>query len=238
MFSRKFQRPKASLGCFKVYKILLRHFGPQGWWPACNALRSNAGKPALVASFEVMVGAILTQSTNWKNVGKAIANLKQEKLLAPLALFSVSNSKLEKAIRPSGYYKQKAKKLKSFINYLFRAYRGNLIRMFKKPLKKLRAELLGVWGIGRETADSILLYAAHKPVFVVDAYTKRIFKRLGLITQDNYEEIRSYFESKLPRSVPVYKEFHALIVELGKKACKKLPVCDGCPLIQICPKKV
>ncbi len=204
-----------------LYKKLLEHFGKQHWWPA-------------ETPFEVMVGAILTQQTNWGNVEKAIRNLKKEKLLSPGAILKTSNSKLQKAVRSSGYFKQKAKKLKVFCKFFLNGYKGSIKDMAKESLYDLRHKLLELWGIGRETADSILLYALEKPVFVVDAYTIRIGERIPLFRSDGYEHVRHFFESKLPKRVSLYKEYHALLVELGKNYCKKKPLCNLCPVKKFC----
>ncbi len=206
---------------YRIYKKLLSTFGKQGWWPG-------------ETPFEIIVGAILTQQTNWKNVERAIQNLKREKLLNPEALYKVSSSKIKKLIRPTIYYNQKTKKLKAFVKYLIEKYRGNLKALFNKKVSELRAELLSLHGIGKETADSIILYAAEKPIFVIDAYTKRIGKRLGLFDFEDYEKIRNFFERNLPKSVYIYKEFHALLVELGKRFCKRKPICDECPFRKVC----
>lgn len=202
----------------KIYDKLFTFFGPQHWWPGDTA-------------FEIIVGAILTQNTSWNNVKKAIDNLKAENLLTPAALKKVSTKKLAKLIRSSGYFNQKTKKLKNFIFFLFSRYQGNLSKMLKRDSLKLREELLNVNGIGPETADSILLYAASKPVFVVDAYTKRIFSRHNLIKQSfNYAQIQEIFMNNLKPNVKLFNEYHALIVKLGKDICKTKPNCSICPL--------
>lgn len=201
------------------HRVLADKLGPQHWWPA-------------ETPFEVIVGAILTQNTSWKNVEAAIANLKREKLLSPLAIEKVSVPRLERLIRSSGYFRQKAKKLKAFVRFLRREYGGALKRMFRTPTAELREKLLGVHGIGPETADSILLYAARKEVFVVDAYTKRILSRHGWTEEDvDYEEMRSLVEDNLPRDVSLYNEFHAQFVQVGKNWCRpRDPRCSECPL--------
>lgn len=193
----------------KIYEKLLGHFGPQAWWPADSP-------------FEVMVGAILTQNTNWKNVEKAIANLKRKKLLRPVSILEIANSKLEKLIRPAGFFRQKAKRLKGFI------------REYRRKSEMNREELLRIKGIGPETADSILLYAFEKPTFVVDAYTRRIGQRVGLFKFDDYHEIKDYFEKNLPKDREMYKEYHALLVELAKNYCKTKPACKKCPVGKLC----
>jgi len=205
-----------------IYKILLNHFGPQGWWPADD-------------EFEVIIGAILTQATSWKNVEKSIDNLKNERVLNPSGLYKISTKKLAGLIRPSLYYNVKAKKLKSFVNFLYKEYDGNLNLMLSQANEKLRTQLLDIWGIGPETADSILLYAANKKTFVIDAYTRRIFYRLGFIGKNSsYDEIKNFFEGNLPKRVKLYKEYHALIVKLGKDYCKKEPLCKECPVRKLC----
>ena len=203
----------------RIYKKLYKYFGPQNWWPAEN-------------SFEVIIGAILTQNTKWANVEKAIANLKKEKYLIPQKLYNIKKSTLARLIRPSGYYNIKAKRLKSFIDFLFENYSGDIKKMFKKPVGQLRQELLEIKGIGPETADSILLYAGDKPVFVVDAYTKRIFSRHGIIGEDSgYQKIQDLFMAGLPKDTKLFNEYHALIVKLGKDFClKTAPRCSDCPV--------
>lgn len=205
----------------KIYHSLYKHFGSQHWWPGSTP-------------FEVIIGAILTQSANWGNVEMAIANLKKSKVLSPKSLSHISNSKLQKLIRPSGYFRAKAKKVKAFVKYLVENYNGSLKRMFNKSIPELRAELLSIHGIGPETADSIICYAALKPTFVVDAYTKRIGQRLGLFNFDKYYEIKAYFENHLPKRYRLFNEYHALIVALGKHFCKPKPVCDNCPISKSC----
>jgi len=205
----------------KIYDQLLEHFEHQHWWPA-------------ESKFEVIVGAILTQQTTWKNVEKTIENLKKKNLLEPKKLFQLPVKKLENLIKPCGFFKLKAKRLRSFLKFFIESYDGDLDRMFKNPLNELRKELISVHGIGPETCDSILLYAAEKPVFVVDAYTVRLCKRYPIIDSKDYEEVRDFFEKYLPKDVNLFKEFHALIVELGKNYCKIKPICNQCPLRGSC----
>ena len=202
----------------KIYDMLFKRFGPRRWWPAEN-------------EFEVIIGAILTQNTAWKNVEKAISNLKAESLLTPGGLKKIKTSRLAVLIKPAGYYNIKAKRIKSFVNFLFKEFNGSLARMLRTDTKKLRAELLGVNGIGPETADSILLYAAGRPVFVVDNYTKRIFSRHSLLSPlASYEETQRLFTDNLPAQRKLFNEYHALIVELGKEFCRSKPRCSECPL--------
>jgi endonuclease-3 related protein len=204
----------------RMYKKLLKYFGPQAWWPADSP-------------FEVIVGAILTQNTNWKNVEKAIENLKKARLLSAEKILKVKSAKLEELIRPTGYFRQKARRLKEFVKYFTSRYGAKLSRMKKRDLADLRQELLNIHGIGPETADSILLYALDKPTFVVDAYTRRIGQRLGLFKFDDYHAIKDYFERNLFRNLEIYKEFHALLVELAKNFCKTKPMCAECPLVKL-----
>jgi endonuclease III related protein len=201
-----------------VYDILYECHGPQHWWPADGA-------------FEVCVGAILTQSTSWSNVEKAIAALKGAGLLSHDGISRARPRRLAKLIRPSLYYNVKARKLKEFVGFLGREYGGDVARMRPVPTDKLRAQLLDVWGIGPETADSILLYALGKRSFVVDAYTKRIFSRLGLMGEEAaYDEVKGFFESNIPADVRLYNEYHALIVVHGKNTCRARPLCGECSL--------
>jgi endonuclease III related protein len=201
------------------YDALFAAHGPQHWWPGRTA-------------FEVIVGAILTQNTSWSNVELAIRNLKREELLTPRAIERVSLAQLARLVRSSGYFRQKAKKLKCFVHFLRSEYGGSLTRMFRTPTDLLREKLLSVYGIGPETADSILLYAGKHPVFVVDAYTRRMLERHQLATPSRtYEEIRQLFERNLPGDVALYNEFHALIVRTGKEHCRtRNPRCNECPL--------
>ncbi|MFZ5800064.1 MAG: endonuclease III domain-containing protein [Candidatus Omnitrophota bacterium] len=206
-----------------IYQRLLRSFGPQDWWPAKTP-------------FEVIVGAILTQNTAWANVEKAIANLKRAHCLNPAKIKNLSFRRLAELIRPSGYYNIKAKRLKSFINFFFKEYRGQVCRMSKAPTGILRRQLLEVKGIGPETADSILLYACEKPVFVVDAYTKRMLSRHHLLDGKlDYATVQRLFMQSLKPQEKLFNEFHALLVRLGKDYCKKIPRCNVCPLKSCLP---
>lgn len=208
----------------QFYETLSAALGPMRWWPAKTP-------------FEVIVGAILTQNTAWANVERAIANLRRERLLTSQALERVPLGKLARLVRPSGYFRQKAKKLKAFVRFLRRDFRGSLAAMFRTPTTELRERLLAVHGIGPETADSILLYAGNHPVFVVDAYTKRILQRHGLMDEKaGYEEVRQLFERNLPRDTALYNEFHALLVNVGKNWCRpRQPRCHQCPLGRYLP---
>ena len=202
-----------------MYRTLYRSFGPQRWWPADSP-------------FEVMVGAILTQNTSWSNVEKAIARLKRDRALAPEALLRMRPARLASLIRPAGYYNIKTARLKNFLRYFRSAYGLSVPRMARTPAPVLREELLAVSGIGPETADSMLLYALRRPVFVVDAYTIRIASRHRLIPESaGYDQAQRLFEKSLPRDARLFNEFHALLVRLGKEYClKNNPRCRECPL--------
>lgn len=201
-----------------VYDMLNSRFGDLHWWPG-------------ETPFEIAVGAILTQNTNWKNVERAIENLKRNNLLSPEGLLHTGDERLAELIRPAGYYHIKTKRLKNFIRFLFQEYEGNLDKMFEEEPRMLRGKLLGVNGIGEETADSILLYAGEKTVFVVDAYTRRILVRHQLIDEKaRYGDIQSFFMDNLPHEVPLFNQFHALLVNAGKRFCRKAPLCEECPL--------
>lgn len=201
------------------FQTLSRQLGPMHWWPARTP-------------FEVIVGAILTQNTAWSNVERAIDNLRRARMLTPRAMRRVSPARLERLVRPSGYFRQKARKLKAFVRFLHRKYGGSLARMFRAPTPALREQLLTVHGIGRETADSILLYAGGHPIFVVDAYTHRILARHGLrASKPDYEAVRLLVEASLPREASTYNEFHAQLVHVGKHWCRaREPRCAECPL--------
>jgi endonuclease-3 related protein len=206
-------------GLMWIYKGLLSAFGPQGWWPGNGA-------------FEVIVGAILTQNTAWRNVERAIENLKAKDVMNPDGILGLSLEELASLIRPAGYFNVKAKRLRSFIEFFFRRYGGSTDRMFNQDLYELRSELIAIHGIGEETADSILLYAGGKPIFVVDAYTRRFLLRHRLIESGaTYGEIQGLFMDNLEPNVPLFNEYHALIVRLGKEICKpRAPACKICPI--------
>ena len=208
----------------RYYEAMSAALGPMRWWPARTP-------------FEVIVGAILTQSTAWGNVERAIANLRSARMLTPSAILEVRTSRLATLVRPSGYFRQKAKKLKAFVRFLQTEYGGSLKRMFQISTSELRERLLSVHGFGPETADSILLYAGNHPVFVVDAYTHRIFGRHAVTNgKPDYEGIRAQFEAALPQNPLLFNEFHALIVNTGKNWCRKsVPRCAECPLRPLLP---
>lgn len=204
----------------EVYERLYGAFGPQYWWPG-------------ETPFEVAVGAILTQNTNWGNVEKAIGNLKRHRALSARRLHEMPLRELASLIRPTGYFNVKAKRLKSFVDFLVAGYGGSLKMMKMEDMGTLREKLLGVNGVGPETADSILLYALDKPVFVIDAYTKRVLSRHGVMGHEEpYDEFQKLFHSRLPASgVALYNEYHALFVMVGKTYCRpRNPLCESCPL--------
>jgi len=212
----------------QIYNILYKNYGAQGWWPVTN---KESEKPTykkrrkLSANqrFEIIIGAILTQNTAWKNVEKTIIELNKKKLLDMKKIKALPGKKLGKIIKSSGYYNQKAKKIKAIIKFL----------ESKKEIN--RENLLTIWGIGPETADSILLYAYNKPFFIIDAYTKRIFSRLGLINKKrSYNELQKIFHESLPRDAELFKEYHALIVEHAKRYCRIKPLCETCILKKEC----
>ncbi len=201
-----------------IFDALYQSFGPRHWWPGDSA-------------FEVAVGAILTQNTNWGNVEKAIANIKVKKSLNARALHNMTHNQLAALIRPAGYFNVKARRLKSFLDFLCNDYRGSMKQMKKVDISSLRKKMLSVHGIGPETADSILLYALDKPVFVIDAYTKRVMSRHGLVSEsDGYHDLQELFHKHLPLDVQLFNEYHALFVMVGKHYCKPKPKCTGCPL--------
>lgn len=201
------------------FDTMTAKLGPCNWWPG-------------ETPFEVAVGAILTQNTNWDNVRKAIANLKNQDLLDPEKMFFMSENNLAELIRPAGYFRIKAKRLKNFLHFLNNECGFNFCVLENKSIDQLREKLLRVNGIGPETADSIILYALNKPSFVVDAYTKRIFNRHNMVHEDmDYHELRDFFMSCLPEDAGLYNEYHALVVRVGKNWCrKKKPICPECPL--------
>lgn len=206
-----------------IYKGLRAHFGFLNWWPGDTP-------------FEVLVGAILTQQTTWTNVERAIANLKAANCLDMKTISKMQLGRLEKIIMPSGYYKQKAKRLKGMCSSILKEHKG-LDGLFKSDQDELRKILLSYNGIGKETADAIILYAANMPEFVIDTYTKRIMSRINpnIDASVGYDELKSYFEKRLKRDIGLYKDFHAQLDELGKNYCKKTkPICPKCPIRRLC----
>ena len=203
----------------EIFERLHSSLGPSGWWPGETPL-------------EIIIGAILAQNTSWRNVEQALARLKGQGALSVEKLTQMEEDHLAEMVRPAGTYRVKARRLKNFFRFLQEGYHGRIEALGTPPLEKLRDQLLGVRGIGPETADSILLYALGRPTFVVDTYTHRIFSRHRLVPEESdYESLRSFFMESLPEEVPLYNEFHALIVRTGKAYCKKkAPLCGGCPL--------
>jgi endonuclease-3 related protein len=203
---------------YTLYERLYRSIGPLHWWPADSP-------------FEVIIGAILTQNTSWTNVEKAITALKEKNLLHPRRLYSIREKTLAEAIRSSGFFNLKAKRIRSFLRFLFSRYRGDLALMFAEETATLREKLLQINGLGPETVDSILLYAGEKPVFVVDAYTRKILLRHRLIREAaGYEEIQNLFMENLESDVRLFNEYHALLVHVGKHFCRPVQNCGPCPL--------
>jgi endonuclease-3 related protein len=204
-----------------IYTILYKDFGPQNWWPGENP-------------FEIAVGAILTQNTNWGNVEKAIKNLKKKHVLRAKTLERMTHDKLALLIKPAGYYNVKTKRLKEFLHFLINHYKGSMEDMKTEDTRSIRKKLLNINGIGPETADSILLYALEKPVFVIDAYTKRVLTRHKLVSEKApYHEIQEMFHKSLSKNTALFNEYHALFVKLGKDFCKPKPQCRRCPLDRI-----
>jgi endonuclease-3 related protein len=208
----------------EIYDRLFAAYGPQHWWPGEYPL-------------EVLVGAVLVQNAAWQNVKKAIDNLRREDLLDPRSLYELPVEELEEKIRPAGYFRVKARRVRNLLAFLVERYGGSLEAMFRTDLAELREQLLGVNGIGPETADSILLYAGGLPTFVVDTYTHRVFARHGWLGFDaDYHQIKELFESGLPSDAPLYNEYHALLVRVGKEHCGTTPRCEGCPLAELLPR--
>ncbi len=201
-----------------IYERLFDAFGPQHWWPGDTP-------------FEIAVGAILTQNTNWSNVEKAIANLKKEGLMNFRSLHASPDDRIAKLIRPSGYFNIKAKRLRNFMEFMSQEYNGSLRQMMKEALTDIRGQLLSVSGIGPETADSIILYALGKPVFVIDAYTKRVLSRHNILDYGKgYDAFQQLFHGALPEDAGLFNEYHALFVRLAKEHCRTKPLCEACPL--------
>jgi endonuclease-3 related protein len=216
-------QPSRRRDLLDVYRRLYSHYGPQHWWPADSP-------------FEVIVGAILTQSAAWGNVERAIDNLKAAGALSPDGLLGLPEADLARLAYPAGYYNAKARKLKAFARMLHDRFGGDLRRLLDTPLPELRRLLLDTHGVGPETADSIILYAAEQPIFVIDAYTRRVLSRLGLRPRrDDYASWQRLFMAALPQEAPLFNEYHALIVRHGKELCRRQPLCLSCPLLDICP---
>lgn len=218
--TRRTRKGRAALTLREVYQRLHDAYGPQHWWPGDSR-------------FEIMVGAVLTQNTAWANVERAIANLKRARALAPQAIVAAPHARLASWLRPSGYFNIKASRLKSMCGWLIA--QGGVRALARMNTHDLRAALIAVHGIGPETADDIALYAFNRPVFVIDAYTRRIFARLGLIKgEEGYEHLRHWFENDLDPDVAMFNEYHALIVKHGKDVCRKRPRCGECCLRACC----
>ena len=221
-----------------IYHKLLSNFSHQHWWPVTleNELMPKYHKNIKLnekQKLEICFGAILAQNTNWKNVEKAIIELNKNNLIDINKIMKIQNNKLAKIIKSSGYHNQKAKKLKNFCGFLLKNYNGNLDLLFKNNIEELIKQLLAVNGIGPETADSIILYAAKEPIFAIDAYTKRIMHRIGYKEQ-KYDELQKLFMENLSNDEKLFNEYHALLVELGKNICKKKPLCGKCPINIYC----
>lgn len=220
----------------EVYRRLHNRFGPRGWWPVKNKYNKNdfLTPKNRREQFEIIIGAVLTQNTSWKNVEKALKNLREKKLISPLKILKTPNKTLSKLIRPAGYYNQKTIYLKNISKFIV-----NNKDLEKNSVKNLRLKLLSIKGIGHETADSIILYAFKKQSFVVDSYTKRIFSRLGLCKKEiKYDELQNKFHNKIPKQTKTYNEYHALLAELAKKYCAKKPICKNCPITKLCKKSL
>jgi len=202
----------------RYYELMQARFGHRNWWPGDSP-------------FEVCVGAVLTQNTAWTNVAKAIRNLKDASALDPLIIYDKSHEQLAQLIRPAGYYNLKAVRLKNFVSHLVENHAADLSSLFSADVPDLRDELLSIRGVGRETADSMILYAAGKPIFVVDTYTKRILDRHGLADgRADYDSVQGLFHENLPEDVALYNDFHAQFDAVGHHYCKKTPKCGDCPL--------
>lgn len=202
----------------EIYQTLQNHYGHRGWWPGGSKL-------------EIIIGAILTQNTNWKNVEKALHNLKANHLLSYKALVELPQEELAQLIRPSGYFNQKSLKIKAFLRFVEDHYGSSLKRMFAEPTYVLRPQLLSIKGIGPETADSILLYAGEHLSFVIDLYTYRVMTRHGWAEEEiDYHGLQELFESRIPNELDLYQDFHAQLVAVGNQHCRKTPKCEGCPL--------
>jgi endonuclease-3 related protein len=219
----KVKNPQKQL--LEIYDRLFNYYGPQHWWPGDEP-------------FEIIVGAILTQSAAWTNVEKGISNLKKQGALSPAGLRNLSHAELAEMVHPCGYFNAKATKLKAFAQWFYERCDESLDKMFSFETRSLREQLLEVHGIGDETADSILLYAGNRPLFVIDAYTRRIIDRLGLGPgSNNYSDYQRIFMDNLPPDVRLFNEYHALLVAQGKNSCKKRPLCEGCCLRGMCNNK-
>lgn len=205
----------------QVYRLLSDHFGPTDWWPA-------------ESKFEMMIGALLMSQTSWRNVERAIRNLKERGMLSPAGIAKTRLETLTRLVRPAGLYRSKPRRLREFSRHILNETGGDVDAFLRRDPRMLREELLSMEGVGAETADSILLYAAGARVFVVDAYTRRIAKRVGLFILDDYARVQAFFQKNVSGGVEVYREYHALVVLLAKEICRPRPRCDVCPLAGIC----
>ena len=207
----------------EVYERLLKRYGPRDWWPG-------------EGPFEVIVGAILTQHTAWSNVTKALSQMREAGIWNFNAVHDTPAEEVAQLVRPSGYFNQKARKLKGFAAFVVDEFGGSLEALFALETAELRGRLLELWGIGEETADDIILYAAGKPSFVIDSYTRRLVQRLGWeVVGNHYADYQALFTERLPKEVPLFNEYHALIDRHGNSTCRKAPLCDDCCLLDICP---
>jgi len=223
----------------EIFAHLYEHYGPQGWWPVTREgsetpqyIKSNYERRSREEQLEIIIGAILTQNTSWKNAEIALMNLNTKNLMNLDVLAAISETNLGEIIRASGYYNQKAKKIQTIVAFL---KKESLAKLEKLTIPELRTKLLTVKGIGNETADSIILYAFNGLAFVIDSYTKRIFARIGLSNESiAYTDLQKQFETNIPENVALYNEYHALIVSLAKEHCKKEPSCSLCPIKHSC----
>lgn len=216
--SQNSSTPWRALELREIFYKLLNHFGPQKWWPA-------------ETKFEVIIGAILTQNTAWNNVERAIDSLKKANKLSLEAIYNIDKETLELIIKPVGFFRKKAKHIKDFVDYIIKEWHGSIDDFLDQPIEDLRSNLLKIKGIGYETADTIILYAAYKPSFVVDRYTHRVMFRHGYASEKyHYERLREFFMKGVPHDVYIFQEYHALFVQLGKQYCGKVPKCENCPL--------
>ena len=224
-----------------AYSLLYTHFGPQGWWPVYSDggggyHKGDFSLPSTEKQrLEIAFGAILTQQASWKNAERALMNLMEHGLLSPERILGVHDEEMHAIIRSSGYFRQKTERLKAFSAFLVDRYGGSISEMLSGEVESVRKELLSLKGIGKETADSIMLYAGNIPTFVVDAYTFRMAERTGIMPDRDYEALKSEFEDALGGDFRLYNEYHALLVELGKRHCRTRALCEGCPLQAVCP---
>jgi endonuclease-3 related protein len=210
--------PRRTPPLLDIYEALHTAFGPQGWWPGDSAV-------------EIVVGAVLVQNTSWRNVEHALRNLRERDLFDFEQLLALEHAELERLIQPAGFYRVKARRLRNLLDFLVASHEGSLENLFALPLAEARRQLLGVNGVGPETADSILLYAGGLPLFVVDAYTRRVLVRHGWLPPGaRYDEMQRLFHAQLPPNPQIFNEYHALIVRLGHHYCRARPQCEGCPL--------